>query len=240
GERQKGVPRVGQKNRYQCYRGGDKGKGLVKESQGEGRMEGAYHPYRERGTRGQKAPQVSNAKYRNQARGHLESQFGGSDRVLDNPEKLMLDAFKGASSKARKALLFEDQEPEALVDVTLHENESLALVNSSGGHAEGSERERVVVEQRQSDLDGENLMAEGVLLSDSELLLEDGLEAKALEDTINGMEEMQDGKLKVKNVDVGAGGPSKKRSAPYLSLHVRSCWEKLQLRDYTSIYDDGI
>ncbi|CAH8367603.1 unnamed protein product [Eruca vesicaria subsp. sativa] len=124
--RQNGARR-GHQNRYQGHRGGDKGKDIAREHQGDGRMEGVYHPYREKNGRGHNDVNAGNRRVGNQSRGH---QFGGGDRVLENPEKLMLDAFKGVSgspiverpsadmrsgsgtsSKARKALLFEDKEP---------------------------------------------------------------------------------------------------------------------------------
>ncbi|CAH8358608.1 unnamed protein product [Eruca vesicaria subsp. sativa] len=193
GDRQNGDRRVGQLNRYQGHRGGDKGKGIAKEPQGDVRMEGSFHPYREKGSRGHKATQYGNTRPVNLSRGSKQAHSTGGHQAMENPEKLMLNAFRGVdgsppmgrfptdkeagggtSSKARKALLFEEEEPGAVVEAQHLENEIIPVENFNGDHEEEPESDKVVEVQTQSNRNGVDLLADGEVMSDSELLVEDG------------------------------------------------------------------
>ncbi|CAH8298037.1 unnamed protein product [Eruca vesicaria subsp. sativa] len=193
GDRQNGDRRVGQQNRYQGHRGGDKGKGIAKEPQGDVRMEGSFHPYREKGSRGHKATQYGNKRPGNHSRGSKQAHSNGGHQVMENPEKLTIDAFRGVdgsppmerfqtdkdagggtSSKARKALLFEEEAPGVVVEAQHLENEIIPVENFNGDHVEEAGSDKVVEVQTQSNGNGVDLMAEGEMMSDSELIMEDG------------------------------------------------------------------
>lgn len=115
----------------------------------------------------------------------------GEQRPL-NPTKLMLDAFKGArrspavgaikmgesegngsSSKARKMLSFEDSAPEVQMWAIGQENAVGEDAPSLQEQGVVDEYAKVVAEQAMHSqaLDEANLMIDGVLLSDSELMV---------------------------------------------------------------------
>ncbi|CAH8385918.1 unnamed protein product [Eruca vesicaria subsp. sativa] len=142
-------------------------------------MEGNYHPYRGKGLRGYNDGEIRTGNY---SRGDTQA-VGGGNRVLENPEKLMLDAFKGDngvfaverpvavtgncegySSKACRALIFEEQEP----------GQSMEANPQDSVVVKDCEEEKIATELMRSSADDANLMGEGFLLSDSDLLLEDG------------------------------------------------------------------
>ncbi|CAN6846519.1 unnamed protein product [Brassica oleracea] len=100
----------------------------------------------------------------------------------------MLDAFKsapggvqgsgiegsGASSKARKSLLFEEAVPEVKSDETGQESGVMSTAPSVQDQGERDAEAKEVEEQslHSEALDDANLMLDGVILSDSELLVE--------------------------------------------------------------------
>lgn len=118
---------------------------------------------------------------------------------MPNPTKLMLDAFKGThkasvvegsqiivegvemTNKTRKALLFEDSAQDAhgadqvKEDVQIQENEQKGELKAMGEMGDIGAVAQVPEEDLHSQaLDEANLMVEGFLLSDSELLVEEG------------------------------------------------------------------
>ncbi|KAF3532410.1 hypothetical protein DY000_02041050 [Brassica cretica] len=166
---------------------------------------------------------------------HLATVAEGEQQLPD-PSKLMLDAFKGAGksseeeapigveaegsgghNKARKALMFEESSSVGHDLVSTGEGVELAgslalKMQSEGDDAAQKLDERALHTQA---LDDANMILEGELLSDSELLLEEGEE---LEDWEHGeltdvMEEEDQAPLK-KGAKVGIGGTSKKRLGP--------------------------
>ncbi|CAH8311329.1 unnamed protein product [Eruca vesicaria subsp. sativa] len=114
---------------------------------------------------------------------NLQTTEEGSN--LSNPQKLMLDAFKGAPqvpkiqdsmvgdgshSKARKSLKFEEEIDAEEVDNKRFES----LVDDNIHREEARKKAADMVEQdMNSALDDAHMMIEGELLSDSELLSED-------------------------------------------------------------------
>ncbi|CAH8379586.1 unnamed protein product [Eruca vesicaria subsp. sativa] len=193
GDKLNGERRAGHQNRFPGSRVGVKGKGLNKDLQGEGKIEGSFHPYREKGQRGYKVSQYGFRRNGNQPRNLHPAQAKEGDRDHGKSEKLMLDAFKGEMlsspvrrvqqdtkagggtlSKARKALVFEDEVVENAVDTNPLEVSSLVLANSNAGLDDVTESDTSGLVQRQQEADGENLNDEGMMLSDSELLAEDG------------------------------------------------------------------
>ncbi|KAG2311420.1 hypothetical protein Bca4012_025980 [Brassica carinata] len=98
-----GGRRDGQYNRVQATRDGNKGKGVIREKPGPYRYEGSYHAYKERLPRGNgegssfrgRQYGYPNRKYVAQGRRFQNPQNGDGEQVLNNPEKLMMDAFKG-------------------------------------------------------------------------------------------------------------------------------------------------
>ncbi|XP_009103010.1 uncharacterized protein LOC103829090 [Brassica rapa] len=201
--RQNGDRREGQYGRSQGSQGSqgvkgtDKGKGIAREKHGYQKQDGAYHPYKEKFTRGYGEGSSFNRRFHGhgdkrtalQARDfpHQQRQVIEEQRSL-NPTKLMLDAFKGApggvqgsgtagtgrSSKARKSLLFEEAASEVKSDETGQEIGVLSTAQSVQEQGALDVEAKEVEEQSlHSDaLDDANLMLDGVILSDSELLVE--------------------------------------------------------------------
>ncbi|RID75786.1 hypothetical protein BRARA_B02811 [Brassica rapa] len=198
--RQNGDRREGQYGRAQGFQGAngtDKRKGIAREKQGYQKQDGAYHPYKEKFTRGYGEGSSFNRRFNGygnkrtafQARDfqHQQRQETGEQRSL-NPTKLMLDAFKsapggvqgsglegsGASSKARKSLLFEEAVPEVKSDATGQESGVMSTALSVQEQGEPDAEAKEVEEQplHSEALDDANLMLDGVILSDSELLVE--------------------------------------------------------------------
>ncbi|KAL0865727.1 hypothetical protein Bca101_044845 [Brassica carinata] len=211
GERIDGERNDGKPVHFQSSRDGNKGKGIVREKPGPYRQEGSYHAYRERLPRGNgegssfrgRQYGYPSRRYEGQYQGIQRSRNDAGDGRLhvDNPEKLMLDAFKGlnrssnegdtkqgimvgseTASKARKALLFEESSG-------VDENKG-----SDGVAVKALSKETVVMEGVQAQrvpegvmtdathledkevsqaLDDANLMVEGVILSDSELMVDE-------------------------------------------------------------------
>ncbi|KAL0753575.1 hypothetical protein Bca101_091243 [Brassica carinata] len=180
--------------------GGDKGKGIVRESQGAYRQEGSFHPYKGKHPRGYGDGASYQGRYTGygdrrigmQSRGPQQQQLrnGQGDQLLQDPNKLMLDAFKGIRrspvagtvNKARKALLFEEPAPTIQIGTT---DQDVVAVGDTPAKQEipvVQEQEEVEEETKLAEersllsqaLDEANLMVDGVLLSDSELLLEEG------------------------------------------------------------------
>lgn len=175
-----------------------------KERHGGGYGEGYHHRQY-----GYGAPRKDQRRYAINTRGVQQLRDGEGDN-LSHPQKLMMDAFKGVnhvpkasqekrnkegSSGTRKSLLFEEsavvlgleEEPKAkdgsaavemIIDV---EKEPKGVMEEAKGA--GAE-----VEDQNSALGDANLMVEGVLLSDSELLDEEWEEGEVPE----YMEEMEE------------------------------------------------
>lgn len=193
---------------------------------------------------------------------HLATVAEGEQQLPD-PSKLMLDAFKGAGksseeeapigveaegsgghNKARKALMFEESSSVGHDLVSTGEGVELAgslalKMQSEGDDAAQKLDERALHTQA---LDDANMMLEGELLSDSELLLEEGEELEdwehgeltdVMEEEDQVVEELEggdhvgmeanagetdvvdEGKAPLKKgAKVGIGGTSKKRLGP--------------------------
>lgn len=193
---------------------------------------------------------------------HLATVAEGEQQLPD-PSKLMLDAFKGAGksseeeapigveaegsgghNKARKALMFEESSSVGHDLVLTGEGVELAgslalKMQSEGDDAAQKLDERALHTQA---LDDANMMLEGELLSDSELLLEEGEELEdwehgeltdVMEEEDQVVEELEggdhvgmeanagetdvvdEGKAPLKKgAKVGIGGTSKKRLGP--------------------------
>ncbi|KAG2314292.1 hypothetical protein Bca52824_017414 [Brassica carinata] len=187
---------------------GNKGKGIVRDKQGSYRSDiGAYRAYKERFPRGSGegssrggrhlgygAHRGQHERFSINSRGLRNLRPVEEGRDLSDPQKLMLDAFKGAKqllkvtqemqssvlndgdhSKARKSLHFDEEVAAILPDVSLQEDsKSLRMVVQKPLVGEVLSGEEALKEdfenENQSFLDDANLMLEGVLLSDSELL----------------------------------------------------------------------
>ncbi|KAL0854212.1 hypothetical protein Bca101_059364 [Brassica carinata] len=198
--------REGQQGRYRGPRGGDKGKGIARDKQVPYKHESPYHPYREKFPRGYGEGSSVHGRHVGygdrrkgvQARGSQQSRVGEGAHLPNNREKLMFDAFKGAprspvrevsqmlpaagngsTSKACKALVFEEPALEPLELVPGKAVDAIGEMQILETHAEGVEEPKVSEELLHSQaLDEANLMIEGVLLSDSDLLLEEGGEVE--------------------------------------------------------------
>ncbi|KAH0914370.1 LOW QUALITY PROTEIN: hypothetical protein HID58_028816 [Brassica napus] len=191
---------------------------------------------------------------------HLSTVSEGKQQLPD-PSKLMLDAFKGAGkssgekapigveaqgsgshNKACKALLFEESSSVEHDFVPTREGVelggSLALKMQSEGDDEVQKLDERALHTQA--LDDANMMLEGELLSDSELLLEEGEELEdwehgeltdVMEEEVQVVDESEGGGIMLANagktdvVDegtaplkkgakVGIGGTSKKRLGP--------------------------
>ncbi|XP_056860349.1 uncharacterized protein LOC108839562 [Raphanus sativus] len=182
----------------------DKGKGIARQKQGPYRKEDAYHPYKEKFSRGYGEGSSFNGKHSGYGNRNMGPQQrsqvmnnGEGETLHKNPTKLMLDAFKGArqgsemgappvvatnelgsGSKARKALFTETTEPVASM-VLLEQVEKVveeATVLKEPGEIDAEAKEVDEQMLHSQALDEANLMVEGVILSDTELLLEDGEE----------------------------------------------------------------
>lgn len=232
GNNQGGERREIQQTRSQNARGSGKGKGLVHDKQGVPRYEGSYHPYKEMLRRGYGEGSSQHGRDAGYGEGKRDLQARGmqpigyqnkgnaeGDQQLQDPTKLMLDAFKGVckspsslgpkqaeegksggNSKTRKALLFE--EPSlvgndfGLVDETTGVKDSQLIGKQSEVDVQRNIQSEVDVQKDiQSDehsqaLDDVNMLLDGELLSDSELLGEDGEELEDWEqgEITDGME----------------------------------------------------
>ncbi|CAN6846777.1 unnamed protein product [Brassica oleracea] len=181
-------------------RGGDKGKGIAREKQGPYKQEDTYHPYKENLTRGYgegssfrgRRTGYGDRRVGLHPKGFQYQRNGEGEQRPLNPTKLMLDAFKGArrspavgaikmgesegngsSSKARKMLSFEDSAPEVQMWAIGQENAVGEDAPSLQEQGVVDEYAKVVAEQAMHSqaLDEANLMIDGVLLSDSELMV---------------------------------------------------------------------
>ncbi|KAH0898225.1 hypothetical protein HID58_047793 [Brassica napus] len=166
-----GEGQYGRAQGFQGANGTDKGKGIAREKQGYQKQDGAYHPYKEKLTRGYGEGSSFNRRFNGygnkrtafQARDfqHQQRQETGEQRSL-NPTKLMLDAFR---REWGVSLLFEEAVPEVKSDETGQEN---GVMSTALSVQEQGEPDAVAKEA----LDDANLMLDGVILSDSELLVE--------------------------------------------------------------------
>lgn len=205
GDRQFEDRNGGNQGRYQGTRGGDKGKGIAKNKQVPYKHEDLYHPYREKFSRGNGEGSSAHGRYADygdrrkgtQARGPQQSRASDEDRTTINPEKLMFEAFKGApppnvmepsqttvvagngsTSKACKELVFEDALEPIEMASAQPMDEPGELKNLELQVVDGEESKVAEEALHSQALDEANLMIEGVRLSDSELLLEDGDEVE--------------------------------------------------------------
>ncbi|KAL0742655.1 hypothetical protein Bca4012_084168 [Brassica carinata] len=194
------VQRDGQHNRAPVVRDGYKGKGIIRERPGPYRQDRTYHEYKERLPRGNgEGSSFRGRQYGYPGRRNVLQPRGlkrtGSGE--DGHQKLMLDAFKGvnpspsmvapksdgvgrgATPKACKALLFDEgnsadeKSDEAPVEVQSNDVSELAEVQAQRVPAGMIEQAAKDEENLASQpLDDANLMVEGVILSDSELLVD--------------------------------------------------------------------
>ncbi|KAL0789847.1 hypothetical protein Bca101_006093 [Brassica carinata] len=172
------------------------------------KQEGPYHPYRERFSKNYEEGSSVNSRksgygdWRNgvQSRGYQQPRSEDVEHHSIDQPKLMADAFKGVSrspgrdvprvptmdatesSKTRKALLFDEPVVENQVEAPAQ------VVNASDEEQYGEKQAKSVEETKVEEealhsqaLDDANLMVEGVILSDFELLLEDGEEGEEWE-----------------------------------------------------------
>ncbi|KAG2266183.1 hypothetical protein Bca52824_073262 [Brassica carinata] len=161
--KQLGERREAHYNHSQAGRGGDKDKGIVRESQGAYRQEGSFHPYKGKHPRGY----GDGASY--QGRYTVRNDEG--DQLLQDPNKLMLDAFKGvrrspvagtvnkvgsdgtgaSSSKVRKTLLFE--EPAPTIQIVTTDQDVVAVGDTPA-------MQEIPVVQKQGEVEEETKLAE--------------------------------------------------------------------------------
>lgn len=190
-----GASRDGQQHRAPL-RSGNKGKGIARERPGPYKQAGTYQAYKERLPRGYgDGSSFRGRHYGNHDRRNV-TQYSRNGE--DGHQKLMMDAFKGVSRsssqvvsqtsgvkksgetpKACKALLFnEDTVPEVskeeeVVEVLKKEQKELANVQAKrvpeGMFVQGTEE---TDETDSNPLDDANLMVEGAILSDSDLLVD--------------------------------------------------------------------
>ncbi|KAL0655235.1 hypothetical protein Bca4012_075819 [Brassica carinata] len=186
--------REGQQGRQQGTRGGDKGKGIAIDRHAAYKQEGPYHPYREGFSKGYGEGSSVNGRQL----GHGDRRKGGQSRSYqqhrngagESPGRDIscvptLEATE--SSKTRKALLFDEPAMDVQDVAPVQVVEVRGEEQSREEHAE--EKNAVEVEEAKVSeetlhsqaLDEANLMVEGVMLSDSELLLEDGEEGEEWE-----------------------------------------------------------
>lgn len=204
-----GDRRVGQESQVKVFGDRNKGKGIARQKPGPYRQEGSYHAYKERIPRGGGEGSSLHGRQsgypvrRNDLHRDVQQVRNGAEDQQLNPQKLMLDAFKGlnhssgpktvaaegsaTSSKAHKALLFNEA-PTAVSTVNITEGavEVPSKVETMLVEAELKEvqvqrvPEGLVTQGSLQDesmptqaLDDANLMVEGVILSDSELMIEE-------------------------------------------------------------------
>ncbi|KAL0741536.1 hypothetical protein Bca4012_083049 [Brassica carinata] len=163
-------------------------------------------------------PKEQHGRFAINPRGIQNLRHGEEGHNLSNPQKLMMDAFKGANqhpkatqvsqrtmvedgnnSKARKSLQFDETvnaevAGEVIEEVSVNMRQEIPTP-LDGNLLIGDEvmKDLDLMEQDQSALDDANLMIEGVLLSDSELLDEEWEEGEVPE----FMEEMEEMPLEV-------------------------------------------
>ncbi|KAG2253624.1 hypothetical protein Bca52824_083760 [Brassica carinata] len=213
--------REGQQGRQQGTKGGDKGKGIARDRHAAYKQEGPYHPYREGFSKGYGEEVTRNIAM-------------GQEYHSNNQPKLLADAFKGVSrslgrdisrvptleatesSKTRKALLFDEPAMDVQDVAPIQVVEVRGEEQSREEHAEEKnavevEEAKVSEETLHSQALEANLMVEGVMLSDSELLLEDGEEGEEWE---HGeiMDFAEEDVLNVENHEVGDQGDTSAQS----------------------------
>ncbi|KAL0898048.1 hypothetical protein Bca101_082009 [Brassica carinata] len=210
---------------------GSKGKSIAREKHASFRQDRAYRAYKERYPRsfgegssrggrnfGIGVPKEQHGRFAINPRGIQNLRHGEEGHNLSNPQKLMMDAFKGANqhpkatqvsqrtmvedgnnSKARKSLQFDETvnaevAGEVIEEVSVNMRQEIPTP-LDGNLLIGDEvmKDLDLMEQDQSALDDANLMIEGVLLSDSELLDEEWEEGEVPE----FMEEMEEMPLEV-------------------------------------------
>ncbi|KAL0721599.1 hypothetical protein Bca4012_036198 [Brassica carinata] len=210
---------------------GSKGKSIAREKHASFRQDRAYRAYKERYPRsfgegssrggrnfGIGVPKEQHGRFAINPRGIQNLRHGEEGHNLSNPQKLMMDAFKGANqhpkatqvsqrtmvedgnnSKARKSLQFDETvnaevAGEVIEEVSVNMRQEIPTP-LDGNLLIGDEvmKDLDLMEQDQSALDDANLMIEGVLLSDSELLDEEWEEGEVPE----FMEEMEEMPLDV-------------------------------------------
>ncbi|KAL0846931.1 hypothetical protein Bca101_020177 [Brassica carinata] len=181
--RQFEVSRDGQQGRYQGPRGGDKGKGVTRNKHVPYKNEDSYHPYKDRFSKGNGKGSLSHGRYGSygerkkglQTRGTQQPRVDNGERDPIIPEKLMLDAFKGVlRSPVKETALVQ---PSSVAPLELASAAEMEVVGEQTSlEVQGESREKPKGREdalHSKELDEANLMIEGVLLSDSELLLED-------------------------------------------------------------------
>ncbi|KAJ4889621.1 hypothetical protein Rs2_29369 [Raphanus sativus] len=239
-----GDRREGQSGRYQAGRGADKGKGIARDNYGSYKQEGSYHPYKEKFSRNYGDGSISYGRIKGhgdrrmggQNQGRQQQQHGPVVQTLEDPTKLMLDAFKGvekpavmevlqigeiegssSSSKARKALQFDETTTDSLHVVPEQDKvvEGNAVTTQASGELD--EETRLLEEElnHAQALDEANLMIDGVLLSDSELMLEEEGEVEewehgeimdfAVEEKLPGKDQEEDEQVKKVEVKGDSG-----------------------------------
>ncbi|WZZ71140.1 LOW QUALITY PROTEIN: hypothetical protein YC2023_082510 [Brassica napus] len=168
--KQLGLRREAHYNRSQAGRGGDKDKGIVRESQGAYRQEGSFHPYKGKHPRGY----GDGASYQGRYTGYGDRRIvrnDEGDQLLQDPNKLMLDAFKGvrrspvagtvnkvgsdgtgaSSSKVRKTLMFE--EPAPTIQIVTTDQDVVAVGDTPA-------MQEIPVVQKQGEVEEETKLAE--------------------------------------------------------------------------------
>ncbi|KAJ4885358.1 hypothetical protein Rs2_35451 [Raphanus sativus] len=202
-----------------------KGKGIAREGQGpyrnegrtRGKFGGGYGEGPPRRQYGYGAPREDQRRFAINTRGVQQLRDGAGD-ALPHPQKLMMDAFKGAHQPPRKSQETRKQEGSSGTRKALLFEDSVAMVGLEEGE---TSQDRKEVEERQVDVDKElkevtgeakdvvddakqqispldeaNLVVEGVLLSDSELLDEEWEEGEVPD----FMEDMEMGPLVAEGV----------------------------------------
>ncbi|CAH8348357.1 unnamed protein product [Eruca vesicaria subsp. sativa] len=213
-----------------------KGKGIMRERHGGFRQDGVHRSYKDKFSRGfgegssrggrqygYGAPRGMNGRFVINSKGTQNLQIAKEGTHLSNPQKLMLGAQQvpksqeimvgdGSHSKARKYLKFDEEVRAEDLDSKRFES----LVEDNIRRKEARQNASDIVEQdMNSALDDANLMVEGELLSDSELLSEECEEGEVCDLMDEAELETEDNVAKVAKKKVmkprAFGGATKKR-----------------------------
>ncbi|KAF2550917.1 hypothetical protein F2Q68_00034603 [Brassica cretica] len=146
--KQLGERREAHYNRSQAGRGGDKDKGIVRESQGAYRQEGSFHPYKGKHPRGY----GDGPSYQGRYTGYGDRRIGvRRSPVVGTVNKVGSDGTGASSSKVRKTLLFE--EPAPTIQIVTTDQDVVAVEDTPA-------MQEIPVVQKQGEVEEETKLAE--------------------------------------------------------------------------------
>ncbi|KAF2550918.1 hypothetical protein F2Q68_00034602 [Brassica cretica] len=150
--KQLGERREAHYNHSQAGRGGDKDKGIVRESQGAYRQEGSFHPYKGKHPRGY----GDGASYQGRYTGYGDRRIGvRRSPVAGTVNKVGSDGTGASSSKVRKTLLFE--EPAPTIQIVTTDQDVVAVGDTPA-------MQEIPVVQKQGEVEEETKLAEELSL----------------------------------------------------------------------------